>query len=254
MKWQLNDNRPDRAAMLRVGGGERNIMSIVETAPSEPRPKPRWYQFSLRSLLLLTTVTAVLLSAASVLGYMGVVIALAVILLVVGITHYPRCVHPLTRVAVAVMAAALLSLNLSPTKLEELRLKAPPPYDLDPVSKAMFYRGWPVAPWMSVSHGGGWAMVFDCLFCVAVLFAVKVACEQCFFERAWLASAAYGVVLLGLFTLVAVITFRINSTLNVAYRQSPLPVYLISTCVGVCVVALVGKSMADRRRKRGPCG
>jgi hypothetical protein len=42
-----------------IGGTERNDMSIVEPQPVEPKPKLRWYQYGLRTLLIVVTLCAI---------------------------------------------------------------------------------------------------------------------------------------------------------------------------------------------------
>ncbi len=158
-------------------------MTTPESAAPMPRRRP--FQFSLRSLFGLTCGTAAFFSLARTLGYVDAAVILAGVVVTVGIMEYPRRVHLPTGIVVTLVAGTLLWLNLTPTKWKEQFHEVPPDY-LDPVSKAMFWRGWPVGPWMicwhqnlSVRRGGQGAIIFDGVFFVIVLFAARVACEWC---------------------------------------------------------------------------
>ena len=61
------------------------------------------------------------------------------------------------------------------------------PEGLDPVTKAMFYRGWPLAPFMvCLVHGlrfhssgvEGCVLVLDGVLFLVALYATKAACER----------------------------------------------------------------------------
>jgi hypothetical protein len=63
------------------------------------------------------------------------------------------------------------------------------PEGLDPVTRAMFYRGWPLAPFMvciiyfnRFRPGGleGLVLVFDWLVLIAALSLARFVCERCF--------------------------------------------------------------------------
>lgn len=95
-------------------------------------------------------------------------------------------VHSATVVVLIFCAGILLWANLRPTGWErELSLK--PPRELDPITRWMFYRGWPVSPWMLCSvHGMKWhpeesfvqlALVVDGVVSIVMLTAVGVALE-----------------------------------------------------------------------------
>ena len=61
------------------------------------------------------------------------------------------------------------------------------PEGSDPVTKAMFYRGWPLAPFMFCiiyfnryrpNGGEALVLVFDWLVLIVALYATKAACER----------------------------------------------------------------------------
>jgi hypothetical protein len=58
----------------------------------------------------------------------------------------PR-VHLPTVIILTLVGGVLLWLNLQPTKYQDL-MNMLPPDDLDPITRALFYRGWPLSPFM----------------------------------------------------------------------------------------------------------
>ena len=54
-------------------------MTEILQPPAPPPPPLRWYQYRLRSLLILTTLTAVFFSAATTLGYVEAAVCLVVL-------------------------------------------------------------------------------------------------------------------------------------------------------------------------------
>ncbi len=221
-----------------------------EPQPAESNPD-RAFQYSLRSLFGLTCGIAAFFSLARTLGYVDAIVILAGIVIVVGVMEYPRRVHLPTGILLTIVTGTLLWANLRTTGWQEICNELPPDY-LDPISKAMFYRGWPVSPCMicehqnlSVRHGGGGAMIFDGVFCTVVLLAMKAACEHYFRRRSWLAWVAYVIVLLGMFTLAIAIDLRINSAMRTPCGPSLMPVYIIFTGVGVFVIGLAFMTITD---------
>ena len=96
--------------------------------------------------------------------------------------HWP------TAVVLTVVAGGILWLNVRPTQLEErLMMRSLPPDELDPLTYRLFYRGWPLPPFMFCGergmewdpHNGGSqaALLFDAFFAVGVLAGVGCACE-----------------------------------------------------------------------------
>ncbi len=158
-------------------------MSTPETKPAASTPGRRPFQFSLRALLGLTCGTASFFSLARTLGYVDALVILAAVVVAVGVMEYPRRVRPVTAILLTIVAGILLWANLRQTGWERKFGEVPPGY-LDPVTKSMFYRGWPIGPWMlcyhqnlSIRRGGDGALAFDGIFFVLVLCAMKAACE-----------------------------------------------------------------------------
>ena len=234
-------------------------MIAADAQPATPKPKLRWYQFRLRTIFVLTTVTAVFFSVACSLGYVDAVVALAAFAVLVGILRYPRRVHLATGILLTLIAVIYLWANLRPTGWRR-EWNTGPPVQLYPITKAMFWRGWPVCPFMFAEYrhmtfisGGEGALVFDGLFYALILFAVKAACERCFRHRSWLLWVAYGILIPGMLMLTqGVVAFylRFNFLTGTHYGPSLIPVYIIFTGVGVLVIGFAFKMIADHRNQK----
>jgi hypothetical protein len=118
------------------------------------------------------------------------IIAIAVATLV-AVERRPRPVRPATAVLLALLTGAWLWANLRTSGWQE-EMDLPVAGGLDPITKAMFWRGWPLAPCMiCIIHGmkfhpsgeEGLVLVFDWVVLVVALFLVKAAL--------WLAKAVY---------------------------------------------------------------
>lgn len=167
-------------------------MSETEQQTATPPLKRRRFQYSLRWLFVLTGATAVFFSVAHTLGYADAVVILAAFVVLVGVVKYPRRVHPATGILLALVAGTLLWANLRPTGWQR-EFNQMPPDQLDPVTKSMFYRGWPLPPCMvCLVHGMRFdpsdgavhlALVFDGVLFAVALFVVKGVCELCFRRR-----------------------------------------------------------------------
>jgi hypothetical protein len=102
-------------------------------------------------------------------------------------------IHLRTAIILLLIAAVLLWLNLRPTKYEVL-LGPKPPLRLDPVTRGMFYYGWPFSPCMlCVFHGMQWhpeesfcevALLADAVVAFAVLAAAGFLSEWFIRHRA----------------------------------------------------------------------
>jgi hypothetical protein len=167
-------------------------MSETEQQPATRPLKRRRFQYSLRSLFVLIGATAVFFSVAHTLGYADAVVILAAFVVLVGVVKYPRRVHPATGILLALVAGTLLWANLRPTGWQR-EFNEMPPDQLDPVTKSMFYRGWPLSPFMvcpiyfmkfqpgdGAVHG---ALVLDGVLFAVVLLVVRGVCELCFRRR-----------------------------------------------------------------------
>jgi len=171
-------------------------MIIIEPQPAASKPGRRPFQFSLRSLFGLTCGTAAFFSLARTLGYADAVIALAGVVVLVGVMAYPRGVHLPTGMVLTIVAGLLLWANLRPTGwAREFNLG--PPIGLDPVLRNMFCRGWPLSPCLlylrhHMTDPGDpamyWALMSDGVVFVVALFVVRGVCELCLRRRATLAT------------------------------------------------------------------
>jgi hypothetical protein len=230
------------------------IKQQVAPTPVEP---PR-FQYSLRTLFVLTSVTAAFLSVARSLGFVDAIIILAAFLVLAGVTQYPRPAHLSTRVVMTTVVGTLLWLNLRPTGWRELCGEGPPSY-LDPVSKAMFYRGWPLGPWMfcwhqnlSIRRGGEGVIVLDGLYFAVVILTVKSVCERYFQRRSGRASLAYGILTLSMFALAAAFDFWIISKTRTLYSPILMFAHIILAGISIFVVGLAIRTIIDRRNQKAP--
>ena len=110
------------------------------------------------------------------------------LLILIRTTRRPEPVHRTTAILLTLLTGVLLWANLRPTGWREDFGGVDSPLELDPITRAMFWRGWPISPCMASfinglrfrpSGGEQCVLVFDgCLF-VATLFAAKALCERC---------------------------------------------------------------------------
>jgi hypothetical protein len=167
-------------------------MTTPEPLPAAPMPASRPFQYSLRTMFGLMGGTAVFFSVAGTLGYADAVVALAAVLILLGVMQYPRRVHLPTRILLTLVAGILLWANLRPTGSER-EWNVFPPEELDAVAKAMFSRGWPLRPWeTSLVHGMKFhsselevygILALDGVVCAVALFVVRGVCELRFRRR-----------------------------------------------------------------------
>src|SRR5262245_1191786 len=102
----------------------------------------------------------------------------------------PHPVHLTTTIVLTLITGILLWANLRPTVWQEdFGGGIDAPTGLDPITKAMFWRGWPLSPCMvCLIHGmrfqpsgiEGCVLVVDGVLLLVVLFAAKAVCESCF--------------------------------------------------------------------------
>ena len=109
------------------------------------------------------------------------------LLILIRAARRPHPVHRTTAIVLTLLTAALLWANLRPTGWQE-DWGDLTPLELDTVTRAMFWRGWPLAPFMvCLIHGMRFrpsgveacVLVFDGGLFVAALFAAKATCERC---------------------------------------------------------------------------
>jgi len=134
-----------------------------------------------RRLLIAVAVVAVAFSVEAA------VTAMAFLVLIRAVRR-PRPVHLTTTILLTLLTGILLWANLRPTGWQEEWGMVEAPAGLDPVTKAMFWRGWPLSPFMFCLDGlrvrssgiEGCVLVFDGVLFLVVLFAAKAVCEGCF--------------------------------------------------------------------------
>jgi hypothetical protein len=113
-------------------------------------------------------------------------IALAVVILV-AVARWKRPVRPITAFILALLTAAWIWANLHDFGWKE-EWGNDVPDGLNPVTEAMFYRGWPVAPFMlcliernrfQASGLEEMVLVFDWLVLFLALCLARLVCERC---------------------------------------------------------------------------
>ncbi len=128
----------------------------------------------------------------------ALIIAIAVATLV-AVARWPRPVRPATALLLALLTVGWLWANLRTTGRQDEVGDLKPATGLDPITEAMFWRGWPLCPFMFCPvHGMGfhptglepYMLVFDWLVLVVALYLVKLAlllakvvCERWFRRR-----------------------------------------------------------------------
>jgi hypothetical protein len=132
-----------------------------------------------RRLMIAVAVVAVALSVE------GAVTVMAFLVLIRAVRR-PHPVHLTTTILLTLLTGILLWANLRPTGWRESLGGIDTPTGLDPITKAMFWRGWPLSPCMICLMTGmklhpsgieGCVLVFDGVLFLVALFATKAACE-----------------------------------------------------------------------------
>jgi hypothetical protein len=135
-----------------------------------------------RRWLLAVAVAAVLAA-----GIDCFVIGMA-LLIVIRAARLPQPVHVTTAILLTLLTGILLWANLRPTGWQEELGGLATPGELDPITKAMFWRGWPLSPCMvCLFHGGRFhpgfiepcVLALDGILFVVALFVTKAVCERC---------------------------------------------------------------------------
>ncbi len=159
----------------------------AQSGPSEaPTNSGHWYQFSVGALFGLTGIAAGFFSVGSILGYVDATIILLALMVLFRAMRRPQRVHAMTAVILTLVTGVFLWANLRPTRWQE-GFGLATPTDLDRVTQAVFWRGWPLSPFMVCLvhgmklHASGvqWVLVFDGVFFVLALVTVKAVCERC---------------------------------------------------------------------------
>ena len=137
-------------------------------------------------LLFVLCVTTSFICVGRAVGYVDALIALAALFVLIGIVAYPRPVRLLTTVHLALLTFLLLWANLRPTAWQRL-YGGTTPRGLDPITAAMFWRGWPISPCqVSLVHGLTYhpegtrsPLILDGFVFVAILLLAKVISQCC---------------------------------------------------------------------------
>ena len=115
-------------------------------------------------------------------------LGLVAVLALVRATRRPHPVHRTTAILLTLLTGVLLWANLRPTGWQEEFGGVESPLELDPITHAMFWRGWPLSPCMvCLVHGmrfhpGGvepCVLAFDGVLFLVALFATKSVSERC---------------------------------------------------------------------------
>ncbi len=142
-------------------------------------------QWKLRTQVLLVATLGLILGGLIMVDLLIVTLA---ILALVTVASRPRRARPATALLLALLAGILLWANLRSTGWQEELGGYDAPVNLDLITKAMFWRGWPLCPCMVClfdlkgSHPSGvepCALVLDGAILVVALFLTKAACERC---------------------------------------------------------------------------
>ena len=119
-------------------------------------------------------------------SFIDLCIGLVAVLMLVRAARRPRPVHPITAILLILLTGVLIWANLRPTALQQDFAGESLP-GLDPVTRAMFFRGWPLAPCMvCLVHGLRFhpngveqcVLALDGVLFLVALYATKAACER----------------------------------------------------------------------------
>ena len=115
------------------------------------------------------------------------IVALAIVILVT-VASRPHPARPTTALLLALLTGILLWANLRSAGWQEELGGVDRPVNLDFITKAMFWRGWPLSPCMVCTFHGSrfhpnglerFVLVIDGAIFVVALFLIKAACERC---------------------------------------------------------------------------
>jgi hypothetical protein len=108
------------------------------------------------------------------------------LLILIRAARRPHPVHRTTAILLTLLTGILLWANLRPSGWQEDFGGESPP-ELDPVTRTMFWRGWPLSPCMVHLFGGRFhpsggeqcVLAFDGFLFVVAIFATRTICERC---------------------------------------------------------------------------
>jgi hypothetical protein len=111
----------------------------------------------------------------------------AALLILIRAARRPQPVHRTTAILLTLLTGIMLWANLRPSGWQE-EFGGDSPPELDAMTRAMFWRGWPLSPCMvCLIHGmrfrpsgiEGCVLVFDGFVFVVAIFATRAVCERC---------------------------------------------------------------------------
>jgi hypothetical protein len=149
--------------------------------------KPLLVRFKVQHLMIAVAVAAVALSV------QGAIIVIALLVLVLA-ARRPHPVHVTTAILLTLLTGILLWANLRTNVwLEEFGGGDADLGGLDPITRTMFYHGWPLSPcmiWLNPMNRNpsgieGCVLVFDGVLFLVALLATKAVSERCllYFRR-----------------------------------------------------------------------
>jgi hypothetical protein len=162
---------------------------------------PRRFQLSLWARLALAALIPVVLVLAAIeLGWVDAAVILLALVVLAWMIRRPEPVRLTTAIVLTLVAGMLLWANLR--RVERLEQRGvEKPQNLDGLTEAMFWRGWPLCPFMFSPYVSSFryitedqvlqrALIYDGAVYVAALFATRFLCERCFRRRRSESAAA----------------------------------------------------------------
>ncbi len=161
---------------------------LANSSQSEERRADRHrYQLGTQTLFVLLGIAAVFFCVTFILNYVEATIILLALTFLFRALRRPQRVHLITAILLTLVAAILLWANLKPSRFEVL-VNGQTPTDLDPITKKMFWRGWPLSPFMlchmhhMVLEPDGClvqgTLIIDIAFFVVAICAAKAVSER----------------------------------------------------------------------------
>jgi hypothetical protein len=142
-----------------------------------------WQKPIFWAIFALSGITICFFCIASILGYVDAIIILVAQMVLFCVIRRPKPVHLTTAVLLSMITGIMLWANLRPTGWQR-EFGVDTPTELDLIIKALFWRGWPLSPFMASldmmfrSPGGQLLLVCDCVLFVVALYTVKIISEQ----------------------------------------------------------------------------
>jgi hypothetical protein len=167
--------------LRRRESGKGEVESTISSLPAGTLVMrlPR-VRFTVRRMMVAVAVVAVIAAGVDL-----SVIGLALLILIRA-ARRPHPVHRTTAILMTLLTGVLLWANLRPTAWQEEFGGVDCPPGLDPVTRAMFWRGWPLAPCMVCLDGLRFhpsgveqcVLALDGVLFLVALYATKATCER----------------------------------------------------------------------------